>query len=106
MEVDATDGARNLVEAYVVETFKASSHDLSDPMVWHEKVFFPSHEDVLSLPTVLIVEIGTSRLFGQRPPRWKSIPVLIVGFVRCAQRFVFRLKCVFGTNDFTFEVSG
>jgi hypothetical protein len=53
VEVDALDATRDLVEADVVEALKARSAYCPDAVVWHEEVFFPSHEQVLLLHPVL-----------------------------------------------------
>lgn len=53
MEVDALDGSRNLVEAYVIETFKTCAADRPNSMVWHQKIFLPAHEQMLFLHPIL-----------------------------------------------------
>lgn len=49
MKVDATDGPRALIEADVVEPLEARTRDRFDPVIWHEEVFLPPHEQMLSL---------------------------------------------------------
>lgn len=58
VKVNAAHAARTLIEAYVVETFEAGSGDCFDAMIGYEKVFFPPHEEVLSLLIVLECEVG------------------------------------------------
>lgn len=49
MKVNATDGARALVKADIVEPLEARARDRFDPVIWHEKVFLPPHEQMFSL---------------------------------------------------------
>ena len=106
VEVNSADGTRHLVETYIVKPFETSPHNLPHPVIRNEKVFFPPHEDVFSLRAVLVVEIRLFRLFGQRPPRRESRPVLHVGFVCGAPRFVFCLNSVFRADNLAFEIGG
>ena len=46
-----------LVEAYIVEAFKASAGNGCDAMVRDQEIFLPSHEDMFSLGKVLVAKI-------------------------------------------------
>ena len=84
MEVDPTHGSRNLIETYIVESLETRAHDLPNSMIWHQKVFFPPHEDILPLCAVLVAKIRFLRLLSQWPPRRESSPVLHICLVCCA----------------------
>lgn len=57
MKVYAADATRTLIEAYIVEALEAGSSDCFDSMIGYEEVFFPPHEEVLSLLVVLECEV-------------------------------------------------
>ena len=53
MEIYTLDGARDLVEANIVEALEACAADGSDSVVWHQEVFLPAHEQMLFLYPIL-----------------------------------------------------
>lgn len=61
VEVNPTDTPVALVEADVVEALETRARDRLDPVVGHEKVLFPAHENVLAL---LVVFEGERGRFG------------------------------------------
>ena len=106
MEVNAADAAGALVEANVVETFKARSGDRFDSVIWNEKVLLPTHEKMLSRLKVFQRKIGRLCCFGQWSPRGKSCPVLHVYLFGAAPGWMCGLKNIFWSDDFAFEKSG
>lgn len=57
MEVYSTDGPRDLVEADVIKSFKASAIDARHSMIRYKEVFFPSHEQVFSVRVILVAKV-------------------------------------------------
>ncbi len=58
MKINSSDGACNLVEAYVVESLEACTTDLSHSVIGDQEFLLPSHEHVLAIGTVLIMKVG------------------------------------------------
>jgi len=104
MEIDAAHAPGDLVEADVVEAFEASSADLPDPVIGDQKVFLPSHENVLPLCPVLVVEIRFLGLRLNGALGWESAPVMMIGFLSCAPILVLGLEGIFRPNEFAFKV--
>lgn len=98
MEVDATDGTLNLVEADVVEPFEAGAGNGLDAVVGHKEGFLPPHEDVLPLGIVLEGEV---RLLGQPrkgTPGWESGPVVHICLFSGAPVLMTSLEGMFGAD--------
>ena len=104
VEVDAADGARNLVEADVVEALEAGARDLAHAVVGHQEVLLPAHEDVLALGPVRQPEVRAARLLGQRPPGREAVPVVQVRLLRRAPRRVRGQEAVLAAHDLALEV--
>lgn len=104
MKVDPADLACNLTETDVVEPLKTSAGYGPDGVIGHEEMLFPSHEEILSLGKVLVREIGTFGLFGQRAPGREPAPVLHVDFFVGPPLWPVGLKSVLCSNDLAFEV--
>jgi hypothetical protein len=64
MEVNPTDGAFYLIKANVVKPFETCSRYSSNTVIWNQKIFFPPHEDIVSLCEIRISEIGPFRHLG------------------------------------------
>lgn len=104
MEVDALDATRELVEADVVEAFKARTADGPHSVVWHEKVLLPPHEEVFLLVQLLRHLFLARRVLSNRLVCVEPPPVLPVDLLVGAP---FRMLCnegVFGSDDLAFEV--
>ena len=84
VEINAAHSAGALVEANVVEAFKARSRDRLDLVVGHKKVLLPSHEQVLFLGKIPEGEAWGLCLLGQWSPRLESRPVLHINLFRRA----------------------
>lgn len=104
MEIYPTHSPCYLVETDIVEPFETCARDGPNTVVRHQKVLFPSHEDILPLRKVLVVEVRFLGLLGQGTPSWKSCPVLHVRFLGCAPGFVLGLESMFRADDLAFEV--
>lgn len=104
MEIYPAHRALHLVEADVVEPFKASAHDFAHTVVWYQERLLPTHEDVLPLRSVLVMKIWLLSLFGERAPGGETAPMLHVCFVCSAPGRVTRLEGVFGTDDLAFKI--
>ncbi len=63
MEIDPSDSACDLVEAYVVEPLETCATDLAYSVIRNQELLFPSHKHVLPVSTVLVVEVGFLCLF-------------------------------------------
>ena len=81
MEVYPADLTLPLIKTYIVEPLETRSRDRPDPMVRHEEVLLPSHEDVIALRVILEREVGRLGRFGQWPPGGEARPVLEVDFL-------------------------
>lgn len=57
MEIDPSDGACDLVEAYVVESLETCTTDLSYSVIGNQELLLPSHEHVLAAGTVLVLKV-------------------------------------------------
>lgn len=57
VEIHAGDGAFDLVEAYVIKSLKARPRDGPNAVIRHQKIFFPTHEDIFALREVLVGEV-------------------------------------------------
>lgn len=107
MEIDTTDLPIDLIEAYVIEAFKARSTNRLDPVIRHEKVLLPPHKHVFLIRRIAHREGRIlPGIFGKRPPAWKPVPVLKVDFLRGAPGGVGCAEEVFGADDFAFEKCG
>ena len=106
MEIDSTDMARELVETNVVEPFKACAVNILDPVIRHQKLFLPSHENVVPLGKVPVAEIRALCLFGERSPRWESSPVLHIHFIIRTPLCMSCLERVFCADYLSFEECG
>jgi hypothetical protein len=106
MEVDSFNAARELIKANIVKALKARTTYRPNPMIGHQKVLFPAHEQVLFLHPVLCHELRARRVFRERLVGRESSPVLPVDlFVRAPFR-VLGYEGVFASDDFAFEVCG
>lgn len=63
MKIYPSDGACDLVEAYVVESLETCAADLSYSVIRNQELLFPSHEHVLTVGTVLVMKVGFFCLF-------------------------------------------
>lgn len=104
MEINPAHIARDLIEADVIEPFKAGTQNLTHAVIGHQKRFLPTHEDILALCAVLVVKIRLLGLLCKRPPCRESCPVLHIGFVGRTPRRMASLKGVLGPNNLSFEV--
>ena len=103
MEVYPADGSLHLVEADIVEPFKARTGNGPYAMIRDEEVFLSSHEDVFPLGEVAVGEIGSFGLLGQRAPGRESGPMVHIGLLRCSPCLVSSLEGVLRSDDFAFE---
>jgi len=106
MKINALNMTRKLVKLYVIKPLKASAGDMSNPMIRNQKVFLPSHEDVLSL---IPIRRDEGRILLGRAERVevdKSLPVLEVGLLRTTPFGTIGLEGVARGNHFAFEVGG
>lgn len=104
VKVDAFHRSRNLVEADVIEPFKAGSRNLPNPVVWNQKVLLPAHKYVFLLCKAGIGEVGPLGLYRKGPEGGEPRPVLkVVLFVR-APLGPPRLERVLVANHLTFKV--
>jgi hypothetical protein len=107
VEIDAADVALLLIEAYVVESFKAGTVDGSDTVVGHQEVLLPTHEDVLAL-----TQVGhwhrraLAYLRLVRPERPELAPMVQVYFLRCAPILMFGNETILAADDLALKVRG
>lgn len=106
MEVDAADIPRHLVEADIIETLETGTRDLTYAMVGNQEGFLPTHEDVFSLGTVLVVKVGFLGLLRQRTPGGEASPMLHIRLVIRTPGLVASLEGVLWSNYFTLEICG
>jgi len=105
MEVDPTDRPRLLVEADVIEALEARSGDSLDPVIRHQKVLLPPHEQVFALLVVLQCEVGRLGGLCERSPGGKARPVLQVDFFAAAPGGMGGFEEVFWADDFALKES-
>lgn len=103
MEVDALDGSRNLVEAYVIETFKTCAADRPNSMVWHQKIFFPAHEQMLFLHPILCDQLWSRGKFGERLVCLEASPMLPVYLLIRTPLWMLCDEGILASNDFALE---
>lgn len=104
MEVDSANFALELVEANVVEALKAGTCYGAHPVVGHEEVLLPAHEDVLPLRNVPDVDGTLARLLFQRAEGRKLLPVVEVNAVCGAPSIVIRDEVVLCADDLALKV--
>jgi len=63
VKIDAFNATRDLVEANVVKALEACPAYCADAVVWHQKILFPAHEEMLLLHPVLGYQFRTRRVF-------------------------------------------
>lgn len=110
MEINPTDCPLHLVKANIVESLKAGARDGPNPVVRHEEMLFPSHENMLALGDVLHDDLRRSgrapRLLGVWTESRELGPVGKVGAECGAPVSVTGGECVFmAAYDFAFEIS-
>lgn len=104
MEINPAHIPRYLIKANIIEPLKACSQDLTHSVIWNKERFFPSHEYIFALSTILVVKIWFLGLLRQRPPRREAGPVLHIGLIRGTPGVMSGLKGVLGADDLAFEV--
>lgn len=104
VKIDAADISIDLVEADVVETLEAGAGDCAHTVVGHEKVLLPAHKQCVARGIVAEVEVWPSRLAGKRLPGRKAIPMMHVDLFARSPLGMTCMECIFGANDFTFEI--
>ena len=104
MKINPAHIPYSLVETNIVEALEARTANALHPMIGHEEVLLPAHEQMLSIETVLQRERGVLLGgLGQRSPRGKTCPVLEIDLLAAVPRRVCRPEEVFGADDFAFE---
>lgn len=78
MKIYAADRPLDLIETNVIESLKAGSINGSYSVIWHKKMLFPSHEDVLLLRHVqaAVSCLHVHGLFDERSKSLEFCPVL------------------------------
>lgn len=104
MKVDAANSARNLVEADVIEALKTGAGDGPHPVVGHQEILLPSHENVFPLSKVLIAEIRSLGLLCEGPPRGKAAPVLHVHLLVGTPFWMLGLEGVLRSDYLAFKI--
>ena len=104
MEIYAAHRSLDLVEADEVETLEAGAGNVCDAVVGNQKVFFPSHEQMLPLRVIPVVEVLVLSLTRKRTPCWESIPVLHVHLGVGAPFGMSCLKSILCANDLSLKV--
>lgn len=105
MEIDTADGPFYLVETDIVEPLEASTGYRPHPVVRHQKILLPPHENMFTLGEVAVAEVWSLCLFSKRSPRWEPSPVLHIGLLCRTPCFVSRLKGMLGPDDLSFKES-
>lgn len=104
VEIYSTYSPGFLVEADVVEAFKASAVDCPHAVIRHEKTLLPAHEDVLFRTEVRNDNITTlPHGLGVRSKGRKLVPVGHINLVGCTPVRVVCQKPVFRADNFAFE---
>ena len=106
MEIDPINRPRHLVEAYIIKPLETRTTNFPDPMIRHQKLFFPSHKHIFAVRAILVVEVGLLGLFREGPPGGETGPMLHVFFIASAPVVVAGLECILGADDFAFEECG
>ncbi len=106
MEIYAANSTLDLIEADVIEPFKAGPVDIRHTMIRNKEVLLPPHEDILTLRIVLVREVRLLRLLCQWSPRSESRPMLHVGLVGRTPVWMLGLEGVFRADDLALEKGG
>lgn len=94
----------DLVEADIVEALKAGATDGAHSVIGDQEMFFPPHENVLTLRHITDAHRSLSSLFLKGAERRKLAPVVEVDFVGGTPGIVVCEKVVFGADDLAFKV--
>jgi len=81
MEIYATDGTLALIEADIVEAFKARPANGAYTVIWYQKVFLPPHKNILPLCQTLNIKVPLPRLLLKRTKGVEFGPMLQIDFI-------------------------
>lgn len=108
VKVDSTNRPRPLIEHNIVEPLETGSWKIGAPVVRHEELLFPAHENMLLVGPIRVLEIGARvlDLGGEWRKGLEAGPVGEVGFVGSAPGGVAGREGVAGADQFAGEVGG
>lgn len=81
MEIYATDGTLALIEADIVEAFKARPVNSAYTVIRHQEMFLPPHENILSLCPTLNIKVPLPHLLLKRTKGVEFGPMLQIDFI-------------------------
>ena len=104
VEVDATDFPLHLVEADIVEPLEAGTCYSTHAMIRHQKVFFPSHENILPLGNIPNHNMALTRLLLEGPEGIKFAPMAQVDLAVSAPALILSKETVFRPDNLSLKV--
>ena len=104
MEVYSFNSSGNLIEANIIKSFETRAVDRANSMIWHQKVFLPSHKNMFFLHPVLCDKVRARRVLCERFICRESSPVLSVDFLVRSPFGVLRYKGILISDYLSFEV--
>lgn len=104
MEIYSTDRALQLIETNVIEAFETGTCYRADSMVWDEKMFLPSHKDILLLCDIVNCDRTPFSQAFKLSECIELAPVAKINLCICSPVFVSCEEAVFRSNDFPFKV--
>ena len=81
MEIYATDCSMALIEADIVEAFKARPTNSAYTVIRYQEVFLPSHKNILSLCQPLNIQVSLPRLLLKGTKGAELGPMLQIYFI-------------------------
>lgn len=106
VEVNPTNLAPDLVETDVVKALKARPIDRPHPVIGHEEMLLPAHEDRLLVRQIHGNIATLTRLLLERPEGGELSPMREIDLVRRSPRRVLRDEAVFRADYLALEICG
>lgn len=106
VKIDSTHFSLDLVEADIVEALKTRAGYGTHAVVWHQKVFLPSHEDILPLGHISNGIMTVSRLLLNRPECIEFGPMAHVDLAVGTPTLILSKEAVLGADNLSLKVGG
>jgi hypothetical protein len=106
VEINAADSTLALVEADIIEAFKARTTNCAYTVIRYQEVFLPSHKYVLSLCQTRNVKVPLARLLLERKKSSELGPMMQINLISRTPIFMLCEKRIFGADNLAFEIGG
>ena len=105
MKINPTHTPRPLIKTDIIEPLEARAADTLHPMIRHEEILLPAHEEVFAVEVVFEGEGGGVffRVARQGAEGGEARPVLEVDLLAAVPGGVGGAEEVFRADDFAFE---